>query len=153
MAHLNLAHTKLESLAGLRGIQLINGDLIVWDNSQLKTLQGLGPVTQLFGKLWIDSNAMLKDMSGLEVSEGVSRYCGGCALLLRRVSESRFIGDGVPILNTMTAGAPLLSFHTCSKLHESWSRRVIIQCRMCRLHHVQRWLVMYVGSLNLIVVK
>ena len=47
VAHLNVAHTKLSSLAGLRGITVLNGDLIVWDNNNLTTLQGLGPITQV----------------------------------------------------------------------------------------------------------
>lgn len=67
VAHLNLAHTKLPNLAGLSGINIINGDLIAWDNDNLTTLQGLGPVTQLYGKLWMDSNPQLQDLAGLEV--------------------------------------------------------------------------------------
>lgn len=67
MAHLNVAHTKLRNLAGLRGINIVNGDLIIWDNPNMINLQGLGPITQLYGKLWIDSNAALEDMTGLEV--------------------------------------------------------------------------------------
>lgn len=67
VAHLNIAHTKLTSLAGLSGLSTINGDLIAWDNANLVSLQGLGPVTQLFGKLWMDTNPKLQDMTGLEV--------------------------------------------------------------------------------------
>lgn len=66
-AHLNIAHTKLANLAGLSGLQVINGDLIAWDNQNLVNMQGLGPITQLYGKLWMDSNPMLQDMTGLEV--------------------------------------------------------------------------------------
>lgn len=39
VAHLNIAHTKLNSLAGLSGLRVINGDLIAWDNANLTTLQ------------------------------------------------------------------------------------------------------------------
>lgn len=70
VAHLNLAHTKLVSVAGLSGISVINGDLIVWDNEFIENLQGLGAVTQLYGKLWMDSNPALQDATGLEVREG-----------------------------------------------------------------------------------
>lgn len=70
-AHLNIAHTKLTSLAGLSGLQVINGDLIAWDNQNLAHLQGLGPITQLYGKLWMDSNPLLQDMTGLEVGARV----------------------------------------------------------------------------------
>jgi hypothetical protein len=48
--HLNIAHTKLNSLTGLSGLTNVNGDLIVWDNANLVNLQGLGPITQLYGK-------------------------------------------------------------------------------------------------------
>lgn len=75
VGHLNLAHTKLESLGGLSGLSVINGDLIVWDNPNLVNLQGLGPVTQLFGKLWMDTNARLQDMTGLEVRRVCADLC------------------------------------------------------------------------------
>lgn len=68
VAHLNLAHTKLNNLAGLTGLSVINGDLIAWDNANLTNLQGMGAVSQLYGKLWMDSNPRLQDLTGLEVS-------------------------------------------------------------------------------------
>jgi hypothetical protein len=74
-AHLNIAHTNLTNLAGLSGLQVINGDLIAWDNANLLNLQGLGPVTQLYGKLWMDSNPRLQDMTGLEVGSGWWGHC------------------------------------------------------------------------------
>jgi len=67
VAHLNVAHTQLRNLAGLRGLDIVNGDLIIWDNPNMTSLQGLGPITQLYGKLWIDTNVALEDMTGLEV--------------------------------------------------------------------------------------
>ena len=82
VGHLNVAHTKLGSLAGLTGLTTINGDLIAWDNANLTNLQGLGPVSQLFGKLWMDSNPGLQDLTGLEVRSAGLAWGAPCTLPL-----------------------------------------------------------------------
>jgi hypothetical protein len=66
---LNLAHTRLQSIAALSKLTVLQGDLVAWDNPALASLQGLGGVTQMYGKLWLDENPLLQDLNGLQVSD------------------------------------------------------------------------------------
>eukprot|EP00775_Hariotina_reticulata_P003069 gene3070-3349_t len=64
---MNIAHSKLTSLAGLTKLRLIQSDLIIWDNRQLTSLEGINnAVSQLYTRLWIERNPLLTDLNGLQ---------------------------------------------------------------------------------------
>ncbi|WIA36150.1 hypothetical protein OEZ86_007496 [Tetradesmus obliquus] len=84
---LNLAHTRLQNIAALSKLTVLQGDLVAWDNPALASLAGLQGVTQMYGKLWLENNPMLQDLNGLQ---GVQVIEGDITL--------RFL-DGLTTLN------------------------------------------------------
>ncbi|WIA36148.1 hypothetical protein OEZ86_007494 [Tetradesmus obliquus] len=68
---LNLAHTRLQSIAALSKLTVLQGDLVVWDNPALASLAGLQGVTQMYGKLWIDADPLMADLSGLQAVQAI----------------------------------------------------------------------------------
>jgi hypothetical protein len=64
---LNIAHTRLQSIAAMSKLSVLQGDLVAWDNPALQSLTGLEGVTQMYGKLRLDKNPLFTGLSGLQV--------------------------------------------------------------------------------------
>jgi hypothetical protein len=77
---LNIAHTRIQNIAALSKLTVLQGDLVAWDNPALTSLSGVQGVTHMYGKLWLDENPLLQDLNGLQVCRAVccSQACG-CA--------------------------------------------------------------------------
>ncbi|WP_432671658.1 GEVED domain-containing protein [Flavobacterium sp. SM2513] len=64
--NLMISGSSITSLSALNSLIKINGDLTIYNNSQLENLDGLNNVTEIDGKIEIITNAALQNLDGLD---------------------------------------------------------------------------------------
>ncbi len=99
--HLNVTESGLSSLAGLRGLVVVDGYLNINGNAALTSLDGLNDLTHVGGDLVIDGNQALANLAGLDNLtrvEGAFVVRGNTSLLnLEGLSKLTHVGGDLVI--------------------------------------------------------